>query len=81
MASKQNIKKSRKKEEEDIPVNEKDPTIRQEFPGAATSKKKIEAGIRNVKDGAPAAPGNQPTPPATNEEPVEEKSDDIKPDH
>jgi hypothetical protein len=74
----QNLKKSRKKEEDDIPVNEKDPTIRQEFPGAANNKKKIEAGIRNVKDGAPAAPGNKPVPPATSDEPVKEKSDDVK---
>ena len=57
-------------------IQKKDPTIRQEFPGAETTKKKIEAGIRNIKNEPPAAPGNQPMDP-NNEEPVEEKSDKI----
>ncbi|HEV7781279.1 MAG TPA: hypothetical protein VGO58_08425 [Chitinophagaceae bacterium] len=42
------------------PISKKDPTIRQEFPGADTNKKKIEAGIRNIKTDPPAAPENKP---------------------
>ena len=55
-------------------IRKKDPTIRQEFPGADTTKKKIEAGIRNIKNDPPAAPGN--IPPADSE-PVEEKSNNL----
>jgi hypothetical protein len=69
-------KKDREKRKKNIPFNEKDPTIRQEFPGAETDKKKIEAGIRNIKDEPPASPGNLPAKPAT-DEPVEEKSGTI----
>lgn len=80
MAAKDDSKKKRKDDSNDIPVNEKDPTIRQEFPGAHTNKKKIEAGIRNIKDKSPSAPSNQPVPPAA-DEPVDENSDEVKPDH
>lgn len=72
MGNQQEQKKTKRRSKESI--RKKDPTIRQEFPGADTTQKKIEAGIRNIKNDPPAAPGN--TPPEDSE-PVEEKSDDI----
>ncbi len=72
MAIKTDQKKNRHSAKEII--GKADPTIRQEFPGADTSKKKIEAGIRNAKNDPPASPGNTPEIPAADSEPVEEKS-------
>jgi hypothetical protein len=74
MGNQQEQKKTKRRSKESI--RKKDPTIRQEFPGADTTQKKIEAGIRNIKNEPPAAPGNTPAPPADSE-PVEEKSEDI----
>ena len=72
MAIKQDQNKRKRSAKEAI--SKKDPTIRQEFPGADTTKKKIEAGIRNIKIDPPAAPGNTPS---ADSEPVEEKSNKI----
>lgn len=74
---KKNSNETKKANDEEIPVNEKDPTIRQEFPGAEKSQKKIEAGIRNVKSKLPGGPDESPLPPSTKDEPVDEQSDNL----
>lgn len=74
---KKNQKTKKMESDQEIPVNEKDPTIRQEFPGAEKTKKKIEAGIRNVKSRPPAGPNENPLPASTSDEPVDEQSDNL----